>query len=219
MKKIDFQTLLTDLYLLYNPNKVNDVNFLIEKYAGQEFDAVQMFYIKYNQKSHAYYNSNVTEEFIQSLIESYNGKDRVLSPENISRVHSIKIDQSEIDKRVKEEVDKKAKEEKEQDKKQLSEEIENKLREKIVKELAQDKPQDPLQGFKINVSNYFLDSEVTLPNPMILLYMGIGGKFICRNKERKIIPLCVQDITMDFVTDMENPTIEIIVNEARLNND
>ncbi len=222
MKKIDFQTLLTDLYLLYNPRKVNDVNFLMEKYTGQEYDAVQMFYIKYNQKNHAFFNPNVTEEFILGLIESYNNKDRVLSPENIEKaqVKLPEIDQAEIEKKALEE---KAAElklltaEKEAEKKLLTAEIEKNLLAKISQDVEKTKEVNPLKGFEINVSNYYQESEVVLPDPMILLYMGIGSKFICRNNDRKIIPLCVQDITMDFVTDVKNPVIEIIVNEARLN--
>lgn len=224
MKKIDFQTLLTDLYLLYNPRKVNDVNFLMEKYTGQEYDAVQMFYIKYNQKNHAFFNPNVTEEFILELIESYNNKDRVLSPENIAQAQAQvkvpEIDQVELDRKA---IEEKAAElklltaEKEAEKKKLTEEIEKNLLEKISQDVEKTKEVNPLKGFEINVSNYYQESEVVLPDPMILLYMGIGSKFICRNKDRKIIPLCVQDITMDFVTDVKNPVIEIIINEARLN--
>lgn len=209
MKKIDFQTLLTDLFLLYNPSKIDDVNFLIEKYTGQELDAIQMVYIKYNFKNHPYYNPNVTEEFLMGLIESYNKKDRVLSQENIEKNKPVQHSLNE------EEIAKKIAEEKAQEHKKLVEEIESNLRRKISQEFEGKTEKNPLTGFEIKVSNYSA-SEVVLPDPKILLAMGVGGKIICRNTDRKFISLCIEDITMDFVTDTEKPTIEVIINEAKM---
>lgn len=183
MKKIDFQTLLTDFFLLFNPSKVSEVNYLVEKYTGQELDAIQMCYIKYNQKSHVYYNPNVTEEFLLSLIESYKSKERVLSKENFEKIQNEKI-AADLEKQAEEEIAKK---------------------QEVV---------DLYKDFEISINNLYNKSEVSLPDSKILLNMGVGSKIICRNNDKKIIALHIQDITMDFVTDINNPKIEITIGDA-----
>jgi hypothetical protein len=72
MNKEHFQTLLEDLYDKYNHTKKSEVPNLIEKYNGQEFDAVKTFYFKYNFRTHPNYDQKAgTDTFIKNLIEQY----------------------------------------------------------------------------------------------------------------------------------------------------
>ena len=76
MNKEHFQILLEDLYEKYNHTKKSEVPNLVDKYNGQEFDAIKTFYFKYNFRSNINYNSQAgTDKHIRNLIESYsNGK-------------------------------------------------------------------------------------------------------------------------------------------------
>ena len=72
MNKEHFQILLEDLYEKYNHTKKSDVPNLVEKYNGQEFDAIKTFYFKYNFKSNANYDQKAgTDEYIKNLIVNY----------------------------------------------------------------------------------------------------------------------------------------------------
>lgn len=76
MKKEHFQALLDDLYEKYNHTKKSEVSNLVEKYTGQEFDAIKTFYFKYNFRSNINYDPQAgSDSHIHNLIESYsNGK-------------------------------------------------------------------------------------------------------------------------------------------------
>jgi hypothetical protein len=76
MNKEHFKVLLEDLYDKYNHSRKSEVPNLIEKYNGQEFDAIKTFYFKYNFKSHPSYDIKAgTDSHIKGLIDNYsNGK-------------------------------------------------------------------------------------------------------------------------------------------------
>jgi len=72
MNKEHFRILLEDLYDKYNHSKKSEVVNLIERYNGQEFDAIKTFYFKYNFKSHPNYDPKAgSDTFIKNLIEQY----------------------------------------------------------------------------------------------------------------------------------------------------
>ena len=48
MDRNSFNNLLTDLYEIYQPSKKADIPGLLEKYNGQEFDALYHIFFKYN---------------------------------------------------------------------------------------------------------------------------------------------------------------------------
>jgi len=72
-----FTLLLEDLYQRYNHTRISEVPNLVEKYNGQEFDAIKTFYFKYNFKSHPNYDPKAgSDSFIKNLIESYSNGNR-----------------------------------------------------------------------------------------------------------------------------------------------
>lgn len=86
MNKEHFQVLLEDLYDKYNHTKKSEVPNIIDKYNGQEFDAIKTFYFKYNFKSHPNYDAKAgTDSFVRNLIQNYSDgkrpiKDTVNAP-------------------------------------------------------------------------------------------------------------------------------------------
>ena len=48
MTKENFEVLLSDLYDIYNPGKKTDISNILEKYNGQEYEAVYQLLFKYN---------------------------------------------------------------------------------------------------------------------------------------------------------------------------
>lgn len=79
MNKEHFQLLLEDLYDKYNHTKKSEVPMLVEKYNGQEFDAIKTFYFKYNFRSNSNYDPKAgTDHQIKILIESYSKGERII---------------------------------------------------------------------------------------------------------------------------------------------
>lgn len=79
MTREHFETLLTDLYDIYNPTKRGDVIGLIDKYNGQEFDAVYQLLFKYNYPRNPLYNPELTSpKFVKLLIDNYSSDRRLL---------------------------------------------------------------------------------------------------------------------------------------------
>lgn len=79
MTREHFETLLSDLYDIYNPGKKSDVPGLLDKYNGQEFDAIYQLLFKYNYPRNPLYNPELTSpKFVKLLIESYSSNRRLL---------------------------------------------------------------------------------------------------------------------------------------------
>jgi hypothetical protein len=79
MTREHFETLLSDLYDIYNPGKKSDVSGLLDKYNGQEFDAVYQLLFKYNYPRSPLYNPELASpKFVKLLIDSYSSERRIL---------------------------------------------------------------------------------------------------------------------------------------------
>lgn len=79
MTKEHFDTLLNDLYDIYNPDKKSDIPSLLSKYNGQEFDAIYQLLFKYNYPRNPLYNPELgSPKFVKFLIESYSSGKRIL---------------------------------------------------------------------------------------------------------------------------------------------
>src|SRR3989304_1516071 len=100
MNKEDFQALLEDLYRIYNPSKMQDIQTLLEKYNGQEFDAVKTIFIRYNFRASPSSNPDIgTDKHVKRLIQGYSEKDRILQkgmskPPSQSEIIERKIDEA-----------------------------------------------------------------------------------------------------------------------------
>ena len=70
MTKESFKNLLTDLYEFYNPQYLEYVDDLTEKYHRMEHSAVEMIILKYNSKNSPFYDPDKSSDsYIINLIK------------------------------------------------------------------------------------------------------------------------------------------------------
>lgn len=121
MDKKDFEALLIDLYAIYNPSKGSDIPMLIEKYNGQEFDAVKTIFMRYNFRANPSYDPEIgTDKYVRHLIETYSTQDRVLQKSKFG-----KPSQSDIIEKKISEASEKAKEETAKETAKVKQEVED----------------------------------------------------------------------------------------------
>lgn len=225
MKKEDFNLLLTDLYQAYNPEFVPHVQKLVEKYAGQEFAAVQMVFIKYNRKTAYYYDPEKDkDEYILNLIKEYSSGNRILKDFKLTNETAKLKEQEEIkiidkSKELEETVTKTIEELQKNfsgTEKQLISTYEKQI-EELNNKLSQVKPVklSPYDGLEVKIICNYTEQEVRLPNRDSILGMGVGSRIITKTKDgSKLIGLKVVDIMYDCVSDFDDkPIIEIIIDK------
>jgi len=66
----------------------------------------------------------------------------------------------------------------------------------------------------IRIFSTYTNSELDLPNKKLLSSLGQGTKIITRDTENNVIGLEITEVSIDFITDIDKPIIEIFVNKA-----
>ena len=229
MTKDSFRHLLTDLYSYYNPEYVQYVDDLVEKYHRMEHSAVEMILMKYNHRNSPYFDeAKSTEAYMMSLIKDYDQGRRVLEG---LKPQVIKKDQEEVVRRdyVEENAQKitQAVDEKIQEVKSDIEKREEELKNLISKytsalqeldeKLEGQKPVSHFDAVDIKINLFYTESEIKLPNKEILASLGLGSRILVINAENKPIGLEVKDITYDCVSNTMfggKPTLEITLEKA-----
>lgn len=225
MKKEDFSTLLTDLYQAYNPDYIQYIPQLVEKYSRMEHSAVEMVLLKYNRKNASYYDPKKdTEDYINSLIKDYSEGKRPLKDFKVQSEQNIRKEESE--NKFAEE-SKKFQENVSQTIESLKTEFSGKEKELIgayeakIKELneriasVQPTKQGAYDDIDIKIISNYTEHEVKLPNKEAIVGMGVGARIVTSTKDgTKMIGLKVTDILYDCVSDFNGkPIIEIIVDK------
>jgi seryl-tRNA synthetase len=226
MEKINFRNLLTDLYNIYNPDNIQYIDDLLEKYNRHEFDALQNIFIKYNRKFTPYYDSEIgTDKYILNLIKEYDSGIRSLENVDLKKQVHEKTESIEkknkqeenekietLQKEVKGEVDKKI-----QDIEKSFSEKENELKKALdniydnfEKKLSTLKNQN--DDVTIRIFSTYTNSELDLPNKKIIAGLGRGSRLVLKDKENKVIGLEIFDIIYDDISSLDGkPLIEIFV--------
>jgi len=225
MKKEDFSTLLTDLYQAYNPEYLQYIQQLVEKYTKMEHSAVEMVLLKYNRKNAPYYDPKKdSDEYVNFLIKEYSEGKRPL--------RDFKV-QSELNIR-KEEAENKFAEESKKFQENVSQTIES------LKTEFSGKEKDLIQAYKekieelnqiisntqptkqgayddidVKIISNYTEHEVKLPNKEALIGMGVGARIVTSTTDgKKMVGLKVTDILYDCVSNFNGkPIIEIIVDK------
>jgi hypothetical protein len=225
MKKEDFSTLLTDLYQAYNPEYLQYIQQLVEKYTKMEHSAVEMVLLKYNRKNASYYDPKKdSDEYVNFLIKEYSEGKRPL--------RDFKV-QSELNIR-KEEAENKFAEESKKFQENVSQTIES------LKTEFSGKEKDLIQAYKekieelnqiisntqptkqgayddidVKIISNYTEHEVKLPNKEALIGMGVGARIVTSTTDgKKMVGLRVTDILYDCVSNFNGkPIIEIIVDK------
>ncbi len=223
MKKEDFSTLLEDLYQAYNPDYVQYVPQLVEKYSRMEFSAIDMVLLKYNRKSASYYEAQKdTDEYKHSLIKEYSEGKRPLKGFKIQNETNLKKENeekrfAEEGKKIEDSVNKKIEEIKNEfsDKeKELIEAYKNKIIElnEIISNIQPVK-QGLYDDIDIKIISNYTEQEINLPNKESLIGLGVGARIVTSTKDNsKMVGLKIIDIVYDCVSNFNGkPIIEIII--------
>lgn len=217
MKKTDFALLLTDLYTAYNPDYIQYVNDLVEKYSGMEFSAIDMALLKYNRKTASFYDPQKdTDEYRLFLIKEYSKGNRPLSEfkaiEDNSKVETKLAQES---KKIEETIES-IKTEFSSTEKELLQAYEAKIQElnKKISEINEPK-NNILDAVDVKIILNYTEHELKLPNKDFILALGVGARIITTTKDgKKIIGLKIIDIMYDGISDFTGkPIIEIIINK------
>lgn len=225
MKKEDFSLLLTDLYQAYNPEYVQYIPQLVEKYSGMEFSAIDMVILKYNRKSASYYDAKKdTDEYKHFLIKEYSEKRRTL--ENFKVQNDTTAKKEEAENRFVEE-SKKFQENVSQTIEGLKNEFSEKEKDLIgayeakIKELnerinsVQPIKRGTYDDVEIKIVSNYTENEIKLPNKEAIAGLGVGARIVTITLDgSKMIGLKIIDIMYDCVSDFNGkPIIEIIVDK------
>jgi hypothetical protein len=227
MTKDSFKHLLTDLYSYYNPEYIQYVNDLVEKYHRMEHSAVEMILMKYNHRNSPYFDeAKSTEAYMLGLIKEYDQGRRVLeglTPQVIKKEEVVRKDYVEENaQKITQAVDEKIQEVKsdiekrEEELKQIIEKYTTTLSE-LDKKFDDQKPLSLFDAVDIKINLFYTESEIKLPNKEILASLGIGSRILVLNTENKPIGLEVKDITYDCVSNIMiggKPTLEITLERA-----
>lgn len=227
MTKDSFKNLLTDLYSYYNPEYIQYVNDLVEKYHRMEHSAVEMILMKYNHRNSPYFDeAKSTEAYMLGLLKDYDQGRRVLeglTPQVIKKEEVVRKDYVEENaQKITQAVDEKIQEVKsdiekrEEELKQIIEKYTTTLSE-LDKKFDDQKPLSLFDAVDIKINLFYTESEVNLPNKEILASLGIGSRILVVNAENKPIGLEVKDITYDCVSNIMiggKPTLEITLDKA-----
>lgn len=225
MKREDFELLLNDLYTAYNPEYIEYIPKLAEKYSRMEHAAIEMVLLKYNRKSASHYDEEKeTDKYRNFLITEYSNGRRPLKDFKIQNESNARKEEAE-DKFIEE--SKKFKEsvnqtienlkndfsDKEKDLIKAYEKKIDELNEKIS--LVQPKKQSIYDDIDIKIISNYTEKEVNLPNKETLMGIGVGARIVTSTKDgSKMIGLKVIDIMYDCVSNLDGkPIIEIIIDK------
>jgi hypothetical protein len=229
MTKDNFKHLLTDLYSYYNPEYIQYVDDLVEKYHRMEHSAVEMILMKYNHRNSPYFDeAKSTEAYMLSLIKDYDQGRRVLEglipqiikkeKEDVVRKDYVEENAQKITQAVDEKIQevKSDIEKREEELKTLISKYTTSLSE-LDKKLEDQKPVSHFDSVDIKINLFYTETEIKLPTQEILASLGIGSRILVVNSEGKPIGLEVKDITYDCVSNIMiggKPTLEITLDRA-----
>lgn len=228
MESNAFKNLLTDLYLIYNHDKLSDVDRMAQNYNGKEFDAVKTVYIKYNFRQSPFYDQNLgTDKHVKYLIEKYSEGNRVLSKDfvNVEKQEQekklLEIEKIQEEQRRKEEEELKKSVLSEQEK-LLNEKL-NETNQHLIKQIEDSKKQLELikrelsqvveknTPFDIQLKFNFDDSNLNIPPKENFIYCSIGQRIIMTDKQNGLVAVEIIDILDDYLSDPSKPIREMIL--------
>jgi len=229
MTRESFERLLTDLYDIYQPSKKGDIAPLLDKYNGQEFDAVYHLLFKYNYPKSEHYNPNIgTPASIRQLIDKYSAGEPVLSaakPTPIDQQEIIHKKVQEANEQIKNTVNETAGQVQniaDEKIKELDTHISKRLQEflKLKEELgimifeaskAKVKVEDD-SNIEVKINILWNEKELVIPKS--IKNMCIGTRFLVFDVDNKFHGLEVKDITEDYISSPGKCIKEITIDKV-----
>lgn len=222
MKKEDFSALLTDLYTAYNPEYLDLIPQLVEKYSRMEYSAVDMVLVKYNRKNASFYDAQKdTDEYKHMLIREYSNGNRPLKDFRAQDETQPKKEDivAQEGRKIEESLNKKL----DDIKNQLSEkeaallkEYENKIK-KLSDQISNVQPikESIWDDVDVKIFCNYTEKEIVLPNKELIIGLGVGARIVTATKDgSKVIGLKINDILYDGISSLDGkPVVEIIVDK------
>ena len=241
MTREHFEILLGDLYDIYNSSKKTDIPNLLDKYNGQEYDAVYQILFKYNYPRNPLYNPEITSpKFIKLLIDTYSTGRRLLKEEEFliknynqnikfeglveEKVSSVKSEiTKDFDVKIEEKLNsllekyniKIVEIQKEFDSKILQ--IEKFLEDykNHIPELLKNSAKEESDPIEIKLNILWTEHEINIPSN--LKYCTAGDRIITSDNNGNIIGLEIKDIYWDCVTIPNKIIKEITIDKITSN--
>lgn len=241
MTRESFEILLSDLYDIYNPSKKSDVISILDKYNGQEYDAVYQLLFKYNYPRNALYNPEITTpKFIKLLIDTYSSGRRLLKDEdfliknynqNIKFEGLVEKKVSNVKEEITKDFDEKIEErlnsviEKYNNKiSTIQNEFDSKLKnisefiedyQNKIPELLKNNTKDDSDSIEIKLNILWTEHEINIPSN--LKYCTAGDRIITTDNNGNIIGLEIKDIYWDCVSIPNKIIKEITIDKLTSN--
>lgn len=241
MTRESFELLLNDLYDIYNSSKKSDISNILDKYNGQEYDAVYQLLFKYNYPRNPLYNPDITSsKFIKLLIDTYSTGRRLLKEEdfliknynqNIKFEGLVEQKVSNVKDQITKDFDVKLDEklnsiiEKYNNKISL---IQNEFDKKIeqinlfledyknkIPDLLKNSSKDDNDNIEIKLNILWAEHEINIPSN--LKYCCAGDRIITSDLNGNIIGLEIKDIYWDCVSVPNKIIKEITIDKLTSN--
>lgn len=188
MENNTFELLLTDLYDKYNPENKKEIPNIINKYVGQELDAVYLFLTKYNYSKHKNYDANLNDlNKVKNLLLEYNAGKRSL---NESKAEEPSIEET-IKKNVENKISNTAENLNETLKKAL-----NQFKEEFSSQIP--KPVAKEDDCEIKLNILYTESEFKIPTA--IKDFSIGTRFLIKGSDGKLLAMEVKNVFCDFIS-------------------
>jgi hypothetical protein len=241
MTRESFEILLNDLYDIYNASKKSDIPNILDKYNGQEYDAIYQLLFKYNYPRSPLYNPDVTSpKFIKLLIDTYSSGRRILKDEDFliknynqnikfeglveARVSNVK---DQITKDFDEKLDDKLNSTVEKYNIKINEiqkEFDNKIEQigkfledykNKIPELLKNSTRDDNDNIEIKLNILWTEHEINIPSN--LKYCTAGDRIITTDNGGNVIGLEIKDIYWDCVSVPNKIIKEITIDKLTSN--
>jgi hypothetical protein len=241
MTRDSFEILLNDLYDIYNSSKKSDIPNILDKYNGQEYDAIYQLLFKYNYPRNPLYNPDITTpKFIKLLIDTYSSGRRILKDEdfliknynqNIKFEGLVEAKVSDVKDQITKDFDEKLEDklnstiEKYNNKiVEIQKEFDNKI-EQISKfledykskipELLKNSVKDDNENIEIKLNILWTEHEINIPSN--LKYCTAGDRIITTDNNGSVIGLEIKDIYWDCVSIPDKIIKEITIDKLTSN--
>jgi len=224
MTRDSFEILLNDLYDIYNSSKKSDIPNILDKYNGQEYDAIYQLLFKYNYPRNPLYNPDITSpKFIKLLIDTNSGGRRILKDEdfliknynqNIKFEGLVEAKVSDVKDQITKDFDVKLDDklnstiQKYNDKiNEIQSQFDNKIEQissfiedykNKIPDLLKNTVKDDNDNIEIKLNILWTEHEINIPSN--LKYCTAGDRIITTDNNGNVIGLEIKDIYWDCVS-------------------
>lgn len=206
--KAQLRDLLTDLYTIFQPENLDYVDGLVDRYISTQYDAIDMLLFKFNHPNQRIFDPSMnTMEYKAKLLKDYSSGTRPLHGIDMSSKMTANFKAKE--ERVGQQIDQKVSE---LEKQLKSREDELARFKDEIKGSLQKAPEQEID-YVLNVIDVL--DEIEFANKRAIAGLGINSRLICKTaKEKKPIALVVKDIIYDSYSYEEKTVVTVFLEKG-----